>query len=505
MSWRERMSKQGVRDASILIAVFTVVSQLVGLIREAVLANLFGTSAEYDLILLAVAIPGMVGSMLMVAIPSAGIPHLQGVALKPGYRLLASPFVITNAMLTAIAAVFVWFALPVMSSILATGITPEQLNTVVAWGRIACVIIILRGFESTFRALQHRENHFLTSTLTPFAYNIVLILTLVTLYPQMGAPVYLFGITLALGTQSLLLAGASIVLSRHQKAEGRKKFDVGAYRTYFILVFGIEALILLLEPIDRMLAGRFLTGGYVSAVNYATVLYSVPIRVIIASVATAIFPLFSQEAAKDDIPRIARMYHRSLAACILVIVPLSAFGWAFRYELIAFLLERGRFDANSTRITAELAAWLFLTVPLIAASTFQWRVLYALRDWKWFALTRVVSLAVKIGIGLLFIQSDWALALGGGTLALYAVSFFLLEQHLLSRYKASYTSADFAQLRVATVVGLGVAGICLLGAWATDAMHLSPLAGMAVTGAVSGAIVFYFENRFGVIGMLGRR
>jgi putative peptidoglycan lipid II flippase len=505
MTWRERFTKQGVRDASILIAVFTVLSQLIGLVREAVLAHLFGTSAEYDLLLLAVAIPGMVGSMLMVAIPSAGIPHLQGVTLKSGYRLLASPFIITNAMLTALAAVFVWFALPALSSILATGITSEQLNTVVGWGRIACVVIILRGFESTFRALQHRESHFLTSSLTPFAYNFVLILTLVTLYPQMGAPVYLLGITLALGTQSLLLAGASIVLSRHQEADGRKKFNAGAYSTYFILVFGIEALILLLEPIDRMLAGRFLSGGYVSAVNYATVLYSVPIRVIIASVATAIFPLFSHEAAKDDIPRIARMYHRSLAACLLLVVPLSVFGWAFRYELIALLLERGRFDADSTRITAELGAWLFLTVPIIAASTFQWRVLYALRDWKWFAVTRVISLAVKIGLGVVFIQSDWALALGGGTLALYAVSFFMLEQHLLSRYQANYTSADFAQLRVASVVGFGSAGICLLGAWATNTMQISEITGMIVTGTVCTAIVFFCEKKYRVIGLLGKK
>ncbi|MEK7775336.1 MAG: hypothetical protein AAB305_05580, partial [Candidatus Zixiibacteriota bacterium] len=104
MTWRERLTKQGVRDASILIALFTVLSQMLGFVREAVLAHFFGTSAEYDLLLLALTVPILVGSVLFVALPMASIPLLQSSPDHARGLTLKDPFLTTNAVIIALVS-----------------------------------------------------------------------------------------------------------------------------------------------------------------------------------------------------------------------------------------------------------------------------------------------------------------------------------------------------------------------------------------------------------------
>ena len=102
------LSKQTIKQASIIIGVFTICSQLFGLVREAIIANYFGTSAEYDILLVALAIPLMVASILFAAIPSAGIPHLQGSRVTPvksGNIFRSAFFSINTVLIFGVAVV----------------------------------------------------------------------------------------------------------------------------------------------------------------------------------------------------------------------------------------------------------------------------------------------------------------------------------------------------------------------------------------------------------------
>ena len=69
--------KQNIKQATIIIAVLTIASQILGLIREALIASYFGTSAELDVLIIDLSIPFMFSRIFFMSIPSAGIPYLQ--------------------------------------------------------------------------------------------------------------------------------------------------------------------------------------------------------------------------------------------------------------------------------------------------------------------------------------------------------------------------------------------------------------------------------------------
>lgn len=125
-----RLAKQSVQQATVLIAVVTVLSQLMGMVREGIIANYFGTSAEYDILLLALTVPGIVSSILFLTIPSAAIPSLQHSAAAHGRltwkAVFASSFFRVTNLLTLGITIVLFFALPLVGKLIATGISEQQ-------------------------------------------------------------------------------------------------------------------------------------------------------------------------------------------------------------------------------------------------------------------------------------------------------------------------------------------------------------------------------------------
>jgi hypothetical protein len=77
-----------------------------------------------------------------------------------------------------------------------------------------------------------------------------------------------------------------------------------------------------------------------------------------------------------------------------------------------------------------------------AAFYIQLKVLYALKSWRYLIFVRILSLIAKCLIGFFFIEYNWALAIGGGTVAMFMVSFVLMEIYLVTRRGLRYSRAD---------------------------------------------------------------
>ncbi len=107
--------RQNIKQASLLIAIITISSQGLGLVREMIIANFLGTSGDYDILLISMAIPMMVGTILFLAIPSAGIPFLQEQRKYAGldYNFLKSPFLRVNTVVTLSISLMIFSCYPI--------------------------------------------------------------------------------------------------------------------------------------------------------------------------------------------------------------------------------------------------------------------------------------------------------------------------------------------------------------------------------------------------------
>jgi putative peptidoglycan lipid II flippase len=506
------LHSQSVRQASIIIAVATVASQLLGIVREAVVGYYFGTSAEYDILLMAMTLPVMLGGILFVSIPSAGIPFLQKEPLSgSAWQVFRSSFFQVNTVLIVLVTAAVFLTLPALKGLLAPNMGPEAAEQVVRWGRVFCLIVPLRAYEALFRTLLHLRRHFIMPTLAPVLFNLVMIVGLVALFPSLGSVAFVTVWLIGMALQVIIVGIPALIMTRRAVSTagtgaGPSGLFDPVFMRYLSLVVLVETMLLVVDPFDRYLAGVFLETGYVSATAYANVIYQVPVRALIYSMATAIFPAISQHVAGHQLQSAAAMYHRSLALCALFVIPTAALLFLYRAEIVMLLFERGRFDDVSRTITTEILAWYLIGMVFAAAFLVQSRMMYALRAIRSLMMVRVIGFGIKAIIGFWLIGENWALAIGGGTAVMFFFCFVIVELHLVTTMKIAYSWADLSLLaRVISAVLLTVV-IMLAVDFALDTWTRLPrTVGLFVTAAATGLTVLIADTRGGFTGINWRR
>ena len=495
--------KQSIKQASIIIALLTFSSQLIGLVREALLASFFGTSAEYDVLLVALAIPMMFSAILFMAIPSAGMPYLQqaDVSAAGGSGSAKPRFIKTNTIIILAVSAAVFLFLPMLNKLLSGNLSESLLTNATRYGRLFCLLIPMRGYEAVYRSLLHLRQHFAFPAATNLGFNIVMIALLLSLYPEFGSWAFIIGWLAGAAAQVLLVSIPSyIIYHAHKDRRQKGYFDSSAYTRFLGFIVLIEGLGLVIPPFDRYLASIFLEPGYVSAINYAELVNSVPVRVFIYSIGTAIFPTLTERAAKGDLPGLARLYHKAIALCIMIIVPIAVFSFVYRQEIIRLVLERGRFVAQSREITVEILEYYFIGMLFLAAFFIQVKVLYALKKWRPLIAAKAISFGAKAVIGFLFIKTNWALAIGGGTIAMLAGAFVILEIYLVLALKLHYSRDDLSLLARASISAM-VACLLLVATNLLLSGHLNNVLTMAIAGVICFVGLFVMDLKFKLTGI----
>ena len=161
-------------------------------------------------------------------------------------------------------------------------------------------------------------------SLAPLAYNLVIILAAIFLAPIMGVE------GLAVGVAIGSLAHLVIQLPELGKVGQRYDLTIGLRHP------GVRKVAFLMGP--RMLglaAGQLnfivstilasgLPAGSLTAYNYAFQLSQIPVGVLGVSVAVALFPTLSRDAALGHVGEIRRQVATSLRVLIFIAAPLTA-------------------------------------------------------------------------------------------------------------------------------------------------------------------------------------
>lgn len=445
--------RQDIRQASLIIAVVALTSQGLGLVREMLIANFFGTSGDYDILLISMAIPMMVGAILFMAIPSAGIPFLQEQRKNngSGYGILKSPFLKVNTVVTLFISLAAFFLLPDLCRLLISGFDESKMDLIIKYGRFFCLLIPFRAYEGIFRSILHLNRNFLFPASTILGLNVVIILILLIFFPAIGSPAYIMAWLLGLFAQMVIVAVPSIVLfGKAKKDSGTSQFNSSGYLGYLSVIVMVESIGLAIDPFDRYLAGSMLSSGFVSANSYAIILSMVPIRIFIYAIGFAIFPSLSEHTSQGRSVQSAALYHKAIALCIMIVFPIVAYFIMFGNEIVSLLFERGKFGVESRAMTVEVLKYYLMGLIFPATFFIQLRVLYALRSWRHLIFVRALSFTAKVLIGIYFIKHNWALAIGGGTVAMFMISFILMEIYLVTRRRLRYSRQD------AIIIGKGV-------------------------------------------------
>ena len=354
---------RGLHSAVYILAAFAVLSSLLALLRDRLCAHFFGAGTELDIYYAAFRIPDLlfvaIGSLVSVYIL---IPELSKRSLLER-RTYIDTVVVGFSILAVLSAVVAAIFAPKLLALLFPQFAGSgSLSTVVLLTRIMLLQPILLGLSNILAALTQTAHRYVLYSLSPFLYNLGIILGLVVLYPQMGLAGLAWGVVLGaalhLGIQVPSAVGDgyfhALPLLREKKALMRTAL-ISIPRALTLSMNQLAFLALL------VLAGM-LSSGSIAVFVFGYNLMSVPLSIIGASYSVAAFPTLASalsRGSKDDFIQYVGIAARYILFWSL---PATALAIVLRAHLVRVVLGSGAFDWTDTRLTAAVFAILSLTL-----------------------------------------------------------------------------------------------------------------------------------------------
>ncbi len=402
-----------------LIGLATLTSRLLGLIRETVLAAVFGASAsmQMDAFNVAFRIPNLLRDLFAEgAMTAAFVPTFTRTLTANGrdaaWRL---GNLVMNALLvvTGILVVLGIFFAPQITMALASEkftTRPGALDLTSQLTRIMLPFLTTLAVAAAMMGMLNSLRRFFVPSLSPSMFNVASIFSafaLVPLMPRFGLePI----VGIAIGT---LLGGLGQILIQWPtlRKEGFRYEPIVSFRDP-----AVREILRLMAPATIGLAAvqvnvfvntHLATGqeqGAVSWLQFAFRLMYLPIGIFGVSIATASLPDISRQAAANDLRSVRATVSRGLRMMLMLNVPATIGLMVLAEPIVALIYERQNFSAYDTGSTA--AALMFYAPGLlgysavkIASPTF-----YSLRDSRTPVIVSVLSIGANLGMNLVLVR-----------------------------------------------------------------------------------------------------
>ena len=315
-----------------VVSIWTMVSRLLGFVREVLMAVVFGTSLASSAFVVAFTIPNLFRRLFGEgALSAAFIPVFTETREKEGdaaawrlanriWSLLA--VVLSSVVLLGVGGITLWFTRDVPNPDPDTVLVLSLLRIMFPY--MVCICLVALAM-----AVLNSCNHYMTSAATPTVLNIIWILTLLVICPRFGDSLEAQIHGVAWG---VLLAGFIQVLVQ-LPALARQGF-----RPSFTLDWKDERsrrVLILMAPvalglgitqvnvmIDRLLA-LHVAEWAPAAINYADRLIYLPLGIFATAMGTVLLPTFSRQNVQDDSQAVLGTLNDSLRHLMLIMIPAS--------------------------------------------------------------------------------------------------------------------------------------------------------------------------------------
>ncbi len=512
-----------------IVASATVVSRVLGLVREMATAAVFGAGLLNSAFVSAFTLPNLFRRLLGEgALTAALVPtlthELETQQRAGAFRLVSK----VASWLAVVATVVVVLGLlvfanagPLLRAAGGLGLDEAAGRRLLLGADLAMILFPYMVFvclAAAFSAACQVLGRFTEPALSPVWLNLAILGALgLGAWWAWGAPQRMNLVCLGvLAGGFLQMAVPAVVLWR----EGwRPALDLRADERVREIVrlmapTIVSSAVYLINISMSRLLGLSLNDDATAVLNLSTRVMELPIGVFTIAVATVVFPLISRHAARGDWTSLTADYHKGLRLVLLINVPAAA-GLALLSEPITRLLfERGAFSATATGLMTPVLAVYALGLPFVSFTSLALRGFYSLKDTATPVRAAVLSFAVNLGLSLVFMRwwSTVGLAVAGNVAVVVQALYLQIK---LREKRESFGLApllpSLGRIVVATVLmgaavwagARGATALSLPGKWAEVVVVLGVI---PLGAALYGGLLWLLkiEGREELLAVIGR-
>lgn len=491
--------------STVIVSAMTMLSRVLGLVRDIVLLNVFGAGKDFDTFVVAFRIPNFFRRLFAEgAFSQAFIPVLTEYKTSRTHAevqiLISRVFgclMTAMTLLTFVAMV----AAPVIIYIYAPGFhsDTEKFNLAVDLFRLTIPYLMFMSLTAFASSILNSYGSFASPAFAPVLLNIAMIAGAWWLTPYMAEPIMALGwavvvagvLQLAIQIPELWKKNLLIPPKVDFKHEGVNRI----LKLMLPALFGVSVtqINLLLNTIWA----SFMQDGSVSWLYSAERMTELPLGLIGVAIGTVILPSLSARHAEQDQSKFRGMLDWAAKIIMLVGIPASIALFMLSTPIIQALFQRGEFTLEDTQMTA-------LALQCMSAGVISFMLIkvfapgfYAQQDTKTPVRVGLIAVATNAILNVIFIGifklNGWqaehmalAMASSGSALVNAGLLYFYLHKRNIYRFGAHWKKLAF-QFAVANL-------IMILALWygltwyqgdISQWLRVAEVAGLCVLGVVA--------------------
>ena len=456
--------------STILISAMTMLSRILGLVRDVVLLSVFGSGKDFDTFVVAFRIPNFFRRLFAEgAFSQAFIPVLteyKNTRLHADVQILISRVFAGLLLITSLLTLLAMIAAPAILYVYAGGFSddPQKFSQLVDLFRLTFPYLMFMSLTAFASSILNSYGSFAMPAFAPVLLNLVMILAALFLAPYLDTPIMSLG-------WAVLFAGI-LQLAIQLPELWRKnllvppKLDFKHEGVQRILKLMLPALFGVSVTQINLLLNTFwashMQDGSVSWLYSAERMTELPLGLIGVAIGTVILPSLSSQKVDQDMQKFRAMMDWATKVIVLVGVPASIALCMLSTPIIHTLFEHGEFTARDTKMTSLALQSMsggvicYMLIKVFAPG------FYAQQDTKTpvrvglitvFAnmLITVILLGVFHWIGWQAQHMALALASSGSALVNAALLYYLLHRRNIFRL-AGHWKKTALQLLIANLI-----------------------------------------------------
>jgi putative peptidoglycan lipid II flippase len=419
--------------AAILIGGTSLISRLLGVFRDRILAGEFGAGDTLDIYYTAFRIPDFIFNIIVLGALSAGFVPIISQLINKGkneeaWKLSSNIINILSLFIIFLSIFGVIFSNQLIKFI-APGFDQEKIKATAEITRIMFLSPLFLGLSGVFSGILQSFKRFFVYSIAPIFYNIGIIIGALYLAPSLGVKGLAWGVILgsffhaAVQLPVLFKLGFKYQLIFNWKDDLVKKIkEMTVARTFALAIGQLNLLVI-------TIIASTLTSGSITVFNLANNLQYFPVSIFGISYAMAVFPVLSIYASNNE--KLAEKISKTVRQILFFIIPSTILIIALRAQIVRVVLGSGKFDWNDTLMTMDalsLFAVSFFAQALIPLFN---RAFYARENSKTPLYIALFSVIINIILSFIFAKklsvSGLALAFSISSIVNFALLFLCLK------------------------------------------------------------------------------
>ncbi|HVM90670.1 MAG TPA: murein biosynthesis integral membrane protein MurJ [Verrucomicrobiae bacterium] len=426
----------GLTAAALIIGASSLLSRLLGIVRDRVLASTFGAGDILDAYYAAFRLPDTIYNLVILGALSAGFIPVFSEYLerkgKPEAMKLASQVLATVGAVLAVASVLIAMFAPWIVPFIAPGFTAEKLAFTIELTRVMALSPFFLGLSGVLGGVLQSLRIYAAYALAPALYNIGIIIGTVAFVPWLGPIGLAWGVALGafahffIQLMHVMQLGLPRLPMPSFKPEGvRRILKLMAPRTAGLGVTQVNAFVLLA-------IATTIESGAVAVFNLANNLQSFPIGLIGISFSIAAFPALARAFGASDETAFKRSLSDAARKILFFTIPATALFILLRAQIVRITLGDGNFDWNDTIRTADVLGWFAVSLTAQSLVPLYARAFYAIQNtWTplWIGIvSEVTNFLFAITMSRIYGVSGLAMALSIAAFVQLVLLYALLRR-----------------------------------------------------------------------------